>query len=194
MRIESGNTIDTNGSATGWFAELDGIVYTDKEVFFSKVIEKFKEPIYWKIRSMVVLHEDTDDILQNSFLNAWKNIDNFKGESSISTWLYRIAINETIDFIRRKKKEQEKADSYRLLTADNIYSDRYFDGDKAQALLLAAVATLPEVQRTVFTLRYFHEMKYSEISNILNTSEGAIKASFHIASKKIHDFIESNDG
>ena len=73
---------------------------------------------------MVVLHEDTDDILQNSFLNAWKNIDNFKGESSISTWLYRIAINETIDFIRRKKKEQEKADSYRLLTADNIYSDR----------------------------------------------------------------------
>ena len=102
-------------------------------------------------------------------------------------------INETIDFIRRKKKEQEKADSYRLLTADNIYSDRYFDGDKAQALLLAAVATLPEVQRTVFTLRYFHEMKYSEISNILNTSEGALKASFHIASKKIHDFIESND-
>ena len=92
------------------------------------------------------------------------------------------------------KKEQEKADSYRLLTADNIYSDRYFDGDKAQALLLAAVATLPEVQRTVFTLRYFHEMKYSEISNILNTSEGALKASFHIASKKIHDFIESNDG
>ena len=133
-------------------------------------------------------HEDANDILQNTFLKAWNNIGEFRNQSKISTWLYRIAINESLDFVRRQKnKISADAD---LSVASRLMADEYFDGDRTQALLQEAIAQLPDVQRTVFLMKYFDDMKYSEISEILGTSEGALKASYHIAVKKITEYLK----
>ena len=160
---------------------------------FTDVVRQYSEPLYWKIRRMVLTHEDADDILQNTFIKAWNNISDFRQQSKRSTWLYRIAINESLDFIRKNKNTS-------LVNADEVTSvssallaDAYFDGDYTQALLQEAIATLPDVQRMVFNLRYFDEMKYSEISKFLATSEGALKASYHLAVKKITDFFRKRD-
>lgn len=154
---------------------------------FSEIVRQYSEPLYWKIRHIVVDHDDANDVLQNTFINAWKNIDNFRQQSKLSTWLYRIAVNESLDHLRREKKRQGDSDDMTL--ANRLLADDYFDGDEAQALLQEAIAQLPEVQRTVFTLHYFDEMKYSEISQILSTTEGALKASYHIAVKKISEYV-----
>ena len=135
--------------------------------------------------------DDANDVLQNAFLKAWSNLDDFQNKSKISTWLYRIAINEALDFVRREKnKLSADAD---ISLANRLMADEYFDGDEAQALLQEAIAQLPDVQRTVFTLRYYDDMKYSEISKLLNTSEGALKASYHIAVQKISEFFRKHD-
>lgn len=140
---------------------------------------------------MVLTHDDANDVLQNAFLKAWSNLDDFQNKSKISTWLYRIAINEALDFVRREKnKLSADAD---ISLANRLMADEYFDGDEAQALLQEAIAQLPDVQRTVFTLRYYDDMKYSEISKLLNTSEGALKASYHIAVQKISEFFRKHD-
>ena len=134
-----------------------------------------------------------DDVLQNVFVKAWSNMDNFQNRSKISTWLYRIAVNESLYFIRRKKDIASLGDEANVAVANRLMSDDYFDGDRAQALLQAAIASLPDVQRVVFNLRYYDEMKYSDISRLLNTSEGALKASYHIAVKKITAFVKSHE-
>ena len=155
------------------------------------MVHQYSEQLYWKIRHIVIDHDDASDVLQNTFLKAWNNLDDFRNQSKISTWLYRIAINESLDFIR-KQKNKVSADA-ELSLANKLMSDDYFDGDQTQALLQEAIATLPDVQRTVFTLKYFEEMKYSEISKILGTTEGALKASYHIAVKKITEYVKKRE-
>jgi RNA polymerase sigma factor, sigma-70 family len=149
--------------------------------------------LYWKIRSIVLTHDDADDVLQNTFLKAWKNLPTFQGKAKLSTWLYRIAINEALDFLRHQKTATLSSADADLTVANRLMADDYFDGDKSQALLQEAIATLPDVQRMVFTLRYYDEMKYSEMSEILGTSEGSLKASYHIAVQKITDYVKRNE-
>ena len=154
------------------------------------IVDQYSQSLYWKIRSIVLTHEDADDVLQNTFLKAWKSLSTFQGKAKLSTWLYRIAINESLDFLRRQKAAALSSADADLSVANRLMADDYFDGDKSQAVLQEAIATLPDVQRTVFTLRYYDEMKYSDISEILGTSEGSLKASYHIAVQKITDYVK----
>ena len=145
------------------------------------------------MRRIVLSHEDANDVLQNVFIKVWSNLQNFQGKSSLSTWLYRIAVNESLDFLRKQKLADKVSADEDVSVASRLMSDEYFDGDEVQARLQEAVARLPEVQRMVFNLKYFEEMKYSEMSQILNTSEGALKASYHLAVKKITEYLHLFD-
>ena len=165
----------------------------EKQAFFANIVAQYSERLYWTVRRIVIDHDDADDVLQNVFVKAWSNMDDFQNRSKISTWLYRIAVNESLDFIRRKKDIASLGDEANVAVANRLMSDDYFDGDRAQALLQAAIASLPDVQRVVFNLRYYDEMKYSDISRLLNTSEGALKASYHISVKKITAFVKSHE-
>lgn len=161
---------------------------------FERVVREYSEQLYWQVRRTVLSHEDANDILQNVFLKAWSHLDDFHHDAKISTWLYRIAVNESLDFLRRKKNQiVVSADDSGQSVSQTLMADRYFDGDQTEALLQEAISRLPEVQRLVFNLRYFDEMKYSDISALLQTSEGALKASYHIAVKKISEFFRSHD-
>lgn len=160
---------------------------------FSVLVSQYSESLYWKVRRIVIDHDDANDVLQNAFIKAWSNLDTFQGKSTLATWLYRIAINEALDFMRKKKQSTQVSTYDEPAIASRLMADTYFDGDEAQAELQAAVATLPDVQRTVFTLKYYEDMKYSEISQILHTSEGALKASYHLAVKKITDILHMKD-
>ena len=164
----------------------------DKRREFESIVREYSEQLYWQIRRIVLTHEDANDVLQNTFLKAWNAFDSFHGESKISTWLTRIAINESTDLLR-KNKHLASASSVDLTVAKGLMADEFFDGNETEAMLQEAIAQLPDVQRTVFTLRYFDEMKYSDMSKILNTSEGSLKASYHIAVKKITEFFKSRD-
>ena len=164
----------------------------DKRREFESLVRTYSEQLYWQIRRIVLTHDDANDVLQNVFLKAWNGYDSFQGGSKVSTWLMCIAINESVDFLRRNKNAAS-ATPDDMAVANTLMADEYFDGDETEALLQQAIAQLPEVQRTVFQLRYFDEMKYSEISELLKTSEGALKASYHIAVKKITDFFKSRD-
>lgn len=157
---------------------------------FSVMVRQYSEQLYWKVRHVVLNHDDTDDVLQNTFLKAWKSLDTFQGKSSVSTWLYRIAINEALDFLRRQKIANNVSVDDDQSVASKLMADEYFDGDEMQAQLQEAVSHLPEVQRMVFTMKYYDEMKYSEISQILHTTEGALKASYHLAVKKITEYFQ----
>lgn len=161
-----------------------------RQKVFPMIVDQYSQSLYWKIRSIVLTHEDADDVLQNTFLKAWKGLPTFQGKAKLSTWLYRIAINESLDFLRHQKTAMLSNADADLSVANRLLADDYFDGDKSQALLQEAIATLPDVQRTVFTLRYYDEMKYSEMSEILGTSEGSLKASYHIAVQKITDYVK----
>lgn len=158
---------------------------------FELLVRSCSEQLYWMIRKIVLTHEDANDVLQNTFLKAWNGLDSFHGDAKISTWLSRIAINESLDFLRRCK--QQTVNMEEMSVANCLMADNYFDGSEAEAMLQEAIALLPDVQRTVFQLRYFEEKKYSEISQLLNTSEGALKASYHIAVKKISEFFKTRD-
>ena len=160
---------------------------------FGKVIEQYSQGLYWQIRRMVFNHDDANDILQNTFLKAWSNIDNFRGNAKLSTWLYKIAINESITFINKERARNEASIDDDSFLLNNIESDQYFDGDEAQVKLQRAINSLPEKQRLVFNMRYYDEMKYEDISEILGTSVGALKASYHHALKKIETFFEECD-
>ena len=166
---------------------------TQKQAFES-LVNQYSQMLYWKIRRIVLTHDDAHDVLQNTFLKAWMAIDDFKGKSKISTWLYRIAINESLDFLRHHKHVTDAGGEEGMAVASMLTADPYFDGDEAQVLLQAAIASLPDVQRTVFNLRYFDEMKYSEMSQLLGTSEGGLKASYHIAVQKITAYIKNERG
>lgn len=159
---------------------------------FEEMVRLYGEPLYWTIRRIVLSHDDANDVLQNAFVKAWEKLDTFQGRSSLRTWLYRISVNESLDFMRKKKSEMLRTDS-EVGVADKLMADEYFDGDETQALLQQAVASLPEVQRAVFVMKYFEEKKYTEISEILSTSVGALKASYHLAVKKITEYFRNND-
>ena len=160
---------------------------------FEQLVNQYSEQLYWQVRRIVLLHEDANDVLQNVFLKAWSKLDSFHQESKISTWLYRIALNESLDFMRRKKAQMVSMDDDAATVGSMLMADDYFNGTEAEAMLQEAIAQLPEVQRTVFNMRYFDDMKYSEISEILQTSEGSLKASYHIAVKKISEFFKHRD-
>lgn len=163
-----------------------------KEAAFTKIIRKYQERLYWHIRRMVVNHEDANDVLQNMFIKVWKSLDNFREDSQLFTWLYRIATNESLTFLQQQKKRMAYSlsdDESPLI--NKIKADEHFDERKLEWKLQLAIQKLPEKQRTVFNLRYFDEMPYEEMSRVLDTSEGALKASYHHAVKKIEDFIKN---
>lgn len=161
---------------------------------FERVVREFSEQLYWQARRIVLTHDDADDVIQNVFLKAWTHLDDFHQDARLSTWLYRITINESVDFLRRKKNQSTvSADQEETGIANMLIADDFFDGDETQALLQEAIAQLPDVQRTVFNLRYYDDMKYSDMSELLETSEGSLKASYHIAVKKISEFFKRHD-
>ena len=160
---------------------------------FEQLVNQYSEQLYWQVRRIVLSHEDANDVLQNVFLKAWSKLDTFHQDSKISTWLYRIALNESLDFMRRKKTQMVSMDNEETTVGSRLLADEYFSGTEVEALLQEAIAQLPDVQRTVFNMRYFDDMKYSEISEILQTSEGSLKASYHIAVKKISEFFKRRD-
>ena len=151
---------------------------------FERVVREYSEQLYWQVRRIVLTHEDANDVMQNVFIKAWTHLDNFHQDSRLYTWLYRIAVNESLDFMRRQKNVLS-TDDVDSGIANTLMADRYFDGE--------AIAQLPEVQRRVFSLRYFDDMKYSEMSQLFDTSEGSLKASYHIAVKKITEFFKRRD-
>jgi RNA polymerase sigma factor (sigma-70 family) len=179
--------------------------YSDKELFdlflssetrhygFNLIVNKYKEKLYWQIRRMVINHDDTDDILQNTFVKIWQGLDKFRGDSSLYTWLYRIATNESISFLKKQRTRfliplvnvEKKLER-------SLETDPWFDGNELQKKLQKALLTLPEKQRVVFNLRYFEELPYDDMSKVLHTSEGALKASYHHAVKKIEKYFESD--
>lgn len=160
-----------------------------RERAFTHIVQEYSETLYWKIRRIVFTHDNADDVLQNTFIKAWTNLNTFEGKSKISTWLYRIAVNEAIDFLRKEKKNDTTDIDEEQGVANQLVADEYFDGNEADAQLQKAISTLPDVQRIVFSMRYYDDMKYSEMSKILGTSEGALKASYHIAVKKIKEAL-----
>lgn len=160
---------------------------------FSAIVEQYSQKIYWHIRRMVLSHDDADDLVQNTFVKAWMNIDKFRGESQISTWLYRIAINETLTWLNKNKHEHVSLSSPEGEVAELLEGDTYFNGEEADKLFQEAVNRLPEKQRLTFNMRYFEEMKYEDMSEILGTSVGALKASYHIATKKIEEYLNGKD-
>lgn len=161
---------------------------------FEMIVAQYSEQLYWQIRRMVLSHDDANDLLQNAFVKAWMNIDYFRAEAKLSTWLYRIALNECITFLNKQRAANTVSiDDPEAVLVQKLESDPYFSGDDAQLLLQKALLALPEKQRMVFNLKYFQEMKYEEMSEIFGTSVGALKASYHHAVKKIEKFLEEID-
>ena len=161
-----------------------------RDAGFTSIIKKYQEKLYWHIRRMVVDHDDSNDVLQNVFIKVWNGLANFREDSRLYTWLYKIATNESLSFLEQKKKKAAVpfGDVEEVLS-NSIKADKDFDANRLEWKLQLAIQHLPEKQRLVFNLRYYDEMPYSEISQILETSEGALKASYHHAAKKIEDFI-----
>ena len=161
-----------------------------KEAAFTRIIKKYQEKLYWHIRRMVVEHEDANDVLQNMFIKVWKSLENFREDSQLYTWLYRIATNESLTFLQQQKKRSSLSiDDEDSTIGNKIKADEHFDANKLEWKLQLAIQKLPEKQRAVFNLRYYDEMPYEEMSRVLETSEGALKASYHHAVKKIEDYI-----
>lgn len=160
---------------------------------FKELVSNYKERLYWHIRNMVKDHEDTHDVLQNTFLKVFNNIDQFNGDSQIYSWMYRIAANEAITFLNKKSNRLRiTSEELQQHLISKLESDVYFEGSEIQIKLQKAIATLPPKQQQVFNMKYFQELKYREMAEILNTSEGALKASYHIAAKKIQDHLKNN--
>lgn len=164
-----------------------------KEKAFTAIIKKYQERLYWHIRRLVVDHEDTNDVLQNMFIKVWKGLENFREDSQLYTWLYRIATNESLTFLeQRKKRSVVSFSDVETGLSNKIVADKNFDANKLEWKLQLAIQQLPEKQKVVFSLRYYDEMPYEEMSRVLDTSEGALKASYHHAVKKIEDFIKNH--
>ncbi|MDE6080226.1 MAG: RNA polymerase sigma factor [Duncaniella sp.] len=161
---------------------------------FADLIKTYSEPLYRQIRRMVQNHDDADDVLQNTFLKAWQNIHLFRGDAKLTTWLYKIALNESITFLdREKRRSTQSIDDEENSVINTIEADEWVDGDELALHLRKAIALLPEKQRLVFTMHYYDEMKYEQISEILGTSVGALKASYHHAVKKIEEYFSALD-
>ena len=162
-----------------------------RTVAFSMLVRTYQERLYWHIRKMVLSHEDSNDVLQNTFMKAWNGLDGFRGESQFSTWLYRIATNETLTFLANKRmRNANSLDDVEDSLILNLRADSYFNGTEIQIRLQEAIQTLPEKQRLVFNMKYFDDITYDEMEKILGTSVGALKASYHHAVKKIEKFFE----
>ena len=161
---------------------------------FEVLINTYKERLYWHIRRIVLNHDDTDDVLQNTFIKIFRNIDKFKGDSKLYSWMYRIATNEALTFLKIKsKKLGVDNEELQERMANNLEADVYFEGDEIQLKLQKAIALLPEKQKLVFNMKYFEELKYGEISEILETSVGGLKASYHLAVKKIEATLKGEE-
>lgn len=164
-----------------------------KELAFKTLVKRYKEKLYWHIRKIVISHDDADDVLQNTFIKIFRNIDKFKGDSKLYTWMYRIATNESISFLNSKAKRNQVSNKTLNENAiQNLVADVYFEGDEIQLKLQKAIAQLPRIQQLVFNMRYFDDIKYKDMSSILETSEGALKASYHIAVKKIKTYLQAD--
>jgi RNA polymerase sigma factor (sigma-70 family) len=162
-----------------------------QNVAFERLLADFKRPLYSHIRNIVLNHDDADDVLQNTFVKVYQNLKNFKGESKLFSWIYRIATNESITFINAKaKRNGQTSEAFQQKQVENIHADEYFDGDAVQLKLQKAIVSLPEKQQLIFRMKYFQELKYEEISEILGTSVGGLKASYFHAVKKIEDFMK----
>ncbi len=160
---------------------------------FEVLINTYKERLYWHIRRIVLDHDDADDVLQNTFIKVFRNIDKFKGDSKLYSWMYRIGTNEALSFLKSKsRKLGVNSDELIERKAENLQADVYFEGDAIQLKLQQAIARLPEKQKLVFNMKYYEEMKYEEIAEILDTSVGGLKASYHLATKKIEAFLKSD--
>ncbi|MBT8235958.1 MAG: RNA polymerase sigma factor [Bacteroidia bacterium] len=160
---------------------------------FEMLINTYKERLYWHIRRIVLDHDDADDVLQNTFIKVFRSIDGFKGDSKLYSWMYRIATNESLTFIKQKsRKLGVNSEALQERMANNLQADVYFEGDEIQYKLQQAIAKLPEKQKLVFNMKYFEELKYEEISEILETSVGGLKASYHLAVKKIESYLKEN--
>jgi RNA polymerase sigma-70 factor, ECF subfamily len=165
----------------------------NKEKAFGLLMKKYQERVYWHIRRMVHFHEDADDVIQNVFIKVWQNLENFRGDAQLYTWLYRIATNECLSFIKKRKKRMSfSIDDEDLSLGSRLKADEYFDGDEITIRLQKAIETLPEKQKIVFNLRYYEEMKYDDMSAVLDTSVGALKASYHHAVKKIEHYLKGD--
>jgi RNA polymerase sigma-70 factor (ECF subfamily) len=167
---------------------------TTRNEAFNLLLKKYQQKIYWHIRRMVINHDDADDLVQDVFIKIWKNLPGFRNDAQLYTWMYRIATNECITFLNKKKqKNNVPLDDVDYELADTLSSADQFSGDQIQKKLQQAILTLPDKQRLVFNMKYFDDMKYEEMSDVLGTSVGALKASFHLAVKKIESFILSTD-
>ena len=164
-----------------------------RSLAYTKIIKKYQERLYWHVRRLVVNHEDANDVLQNVFIKVWTYLDNFREESNLYTWMYRIATNETITFLEKeKKKAYVSISDDESPVANKLQSEKGFDANKLEWKLQEALQRLPEKQRIVFTLRYYDEMPYEEMSRVLETSVGALKASYHHAVKKVEEYLKEN--
>ncbi|WP_010518939.1 RNA polymerase sigma factor [Croceivirga radicis] len=160
---------------------------------FEVLVDQYKERLYWHIRRIVLNHDDADDVLQNTFIKVYRNIEGFKANSKLYSWMYRIATNESLTFLDKKSKKLGKSTTeMQEYLVENLEADVYFEGDAIQLKLQQALATLPDKQKLVFNMKYFQEMKYEEISEILETSVGALKTSYHLASKKIEAYLKAD--
>ena len=179
--------------------------YSDKELLnlfkdqdkrnyaFNLIVRKYQVKLYWHIRKIVIKHEDTNDILQNTFVKVWKGLDNFREDSKLYTWLYRIATNESLTFLKQQKtKYLLPIVDYENHLKETLESDEYYNGDEIQSKLQKAILDLPEKQRIVFNMKYFDEMKYDDMAEVLKTSVGALKASYHHAVKKIENYFKED--
>jgi len=163
----------------------------DREEAFSLLVKKYRQRLYWHLRKMVIIHEDADDLLQNTFIKAWNNLANFRGDASLYTWLYRIASNEALNHLNKKRAELLNSfDDIENLMTNKLDNDPLFAGDEIQKRLQKSILTLPDKQRLVFNMKYFDDMKYEDMAKILDTSVGALKASYFHAVRKIEAIIE----
>jgi RNA polymerase sigma factor (sigma-70 family) len=161
---------------------------------FNLLLKKYQQKIYWHVRRMVIDHDDADDLVQDIFIKIWKNLPGFRSDAQLYTWMYRIATNECITFLNKKKQKNNiPLDDVSYELAESLADSSYLSGDKVQLKLQQALLTLPDKQRLVFNMKYYDDMKYEEMSEVLGTSVGALKASFHLAVKKIEAFLLSND-
>ncbi len=163
---------------------------SSRENAFRELMTLYKERLYWHIRKIVISHDDTDDVLQNTFIKVYRSIDKFKGDSKLYSWMYRIATNEAITHLNKNAKRYSmSSQEMQTKAVNNLTSDVYFEGDEIQLKLQQAIATLPQKQQLVFNMKYFEEMKYKDMADVLETSEGALKASYHLATKKIEAYL-----
>jgi len=165
-----------------------------KNEAFRLLLNKYQQKIYWHIRRLVIDHDDADDVVQETFIKVWKNLANFRSDAQLYTWIYRIATNESITFLnKQKQKNNISLDEVNTELSDSLAASSHFDGDKVQRKLQQAILSLPEKQRIIFNMKYFDDMKYDEISEVLGTSVGALKASYHIAVKKIESILTNDE-